>query len=139
MRTGSLATRARASFTEQARLCVFHLPYRSPGATFVDPTVHARSRWEAALAFFYPLQHLFSAVRISAISEPQLELVHPPHGPALLQARRARHAVPWGVGVGVGAWRAWGCRLHACRRSGDVRLHGHVAPASATCMHHTGV
>lgn len=57
----------------------------SPCATFVDPTVHAKSRWEAALGFFYPLQHLFSRVDVSGITAPQLELVPQRHGPPLLQ------------------------------------------------------
>lgn len=57
----------------------------SPCATFIDPTVHAKSRWEAALAFFYPIQHLFSRVDVSGISAPQLELVPQRQGPPLLQ------------------------------------------------------
>ena len=61
----------------------------SPCATFVDPTVHAKSRWEAALGFFYPLQHLFSRVDVSGITLPQLALVPQRQGPPLLQARSA--------------------------------------------------
>ncbi|PRW60839.1 hypothetical protein C2E21_0880 [Chlorella sorokiniana] len=57
----------------------------SPCATFIDPTVHAKSRWEAALAFFYPNQHLFSRVEVSGISAPQLAMVPQRHGPPLLQ------------------------------------------------------
>ena len=97
---------------------------RSPSAAFVDPTVHARSRWEAALAFFYPLQHLFSAVHISGISEPQLELVHPPRGPALLQVRRLAGRGPGRCRARAWVW-AWGVS------HGGVRCTAHALPCSS--------
>ncbi|KAI7845114.1 hypothetical protein COHA_001319 [Chlorella ohadii] len=86
---------AEVFLTYQARspeelAALMHRRY-SPGATFIDPTVHAKSRWEAALAFFYPIQHLFSRVHVSGISAPQLELVPQRQGPPLLQVTVQSH------------------------------------------------
>ena len=84
----------------------------SPCATFIDPTVHAKSRWEAALAFFYPTQHLFSRVDVSGISAPQLELVPQRQGPPLLQVG-GMPLVSWlaccaWLGIDQAEWRSAG-------------------------------
>ncbi|KAL4447622.1 hypothetical protein ABPG75_004841 [Micractinium tetrahymenae] len=56
-------------------------------AMFVDPTLAARPRRELALTL-YSLQHLYSRVRVSGISQPLVQLAPPAKGarePALLE------------------------------------------------------
>lgn len=88
-------------------------------ATYVDPTLAARPWREVALTF-YALQHLYSRVRISDISQPQVQLARPAGRagqPALLEASCA----PF---YGLAAC----CQL--VLRAGDA-AHGRLGPAGA--------